>query len=277
MKIVDPRTFDDGGTFSFENQQYLTELFETVRQLAPHPANSCVRRRYRRRHCLWRQRCLRRTAYTRFDVDSRRAEEFTDKLAGAAEAMTVGNGFDERTQLGPLVTAEQVDRVDACVRIGQDEGAHLRTGGSRGEGELAAGNFYRPTVFGGVTQDMRIAREEIFGPVLSVLSYDDPDELADFANDTDYGLAAVIWSRDVRTANRLAQRIKTGTVYINMPPFLDAAAAWGGVQSGRKDARRRQFIPSFASESPPKPRVRQRRSSSRNGRILRTAPISGDS
>nr|WP_308191001.1 aldehyde dehydrogenase family protein [Pseudonocardia terrae] len=170
-------------------------------------------------------------AYTHFYVDARRADEFTDKLATAAGSMTLGNGFDPATQLGPLVTAEQVDRVDSYVRIGQDEGAQLVTGGTRGDGELARGNVYRPTVFGGVTQDMRIAREEIFGPVLSVLPYDDPDQLVALANDTDYGLAAVIWTRDVRVANRLAQQVKAGTVYINMPPFLDAAAASGGMKA----------------------------------------------
>jgi aldehyde dehydrogenase (NAD+)/betaine-aldehyde dehydrogenase len=170
-------------------------------------------------------------AYTRFYVDARRADEFSEKLAAAARSMTLGNGLDAATQLGPLVTPEQVDRVDAYVRIGQDEGAQLLTGGTRGDGELARGNFYRPTVFGGVTQDMRIAREEIFGPVLSVLPYDDPDQLVELANDTDYGLAAVIWSRDVRVANRLAHQVKAGTVYINMPPFLDAAAAWGGMKA----------------------------------------------
>jgi aldehyde dehydrogenase (NAD+)/betaine-aldehyde dehydrogenase len=170
-------------------------------------------------------------AYTRFYVDSRRADEFTDKLATAAASMTLGNGFDPATQLGPLVTAEHVDRVDSYVRIGLDEGAQLITGGRRGDGDLARGNFYQPTVFGGVTQDMRIAREEVFGPVLAVLPYDDPDQLAELANDTDYGLAAAIWASDVRVANRLAQRVKAGTVYINMPPFLDAAAAWGGMKA----------------------------------------------
>lgn len=116
-------------------------------------------------------------AYTRFYVDARRADEFSEKLAAAARSMTIGNGLDAATQLGPLVTPEQVDRVDAFVRIGKDEGAQLLTGGTRGDGELARGNF------------MRIAREEIFGPVLSVLPYDDPDQLVELANDTDYGLA----------------------------------------------------------------------------------------
>jgi acyl-CoA reductase-like NAD-dependent aldehyde dehydrogenase len=176
-------------------------------------------------------------AYTRFYVDSARADEFATKLAGAAGSMTLGAGLDERTQMGPLVSAGHLAKVDEYVQLGRQEGAELLTGGSRADGELANGYFYRPTVFSGVTQDMRIAREEIFGPVLSVLAYDDPEELVLMANDSDYGLAAVIWSRDIGNANRLAHQVKAGTVWINMPPSLDAAAAWGGMKasgSGRE-------------------------------------------
>ncbi|MHA4854860.1 aldehyde dehydrogenase family protein [Rhodococcus sp. MSC1_016] len=170
-------------------------------------------------------------AYSRLYVDRSRNDEFVNKLAEAAEAMTIGKGEDPTTQIGPLVSAEQLERVDSYVQIGRNEGAELVTGGSRADGELADGYFYRPTVFAQVEQNMRIAREEIFGPVLSVLPYDDPEELATLANDSAYGLAAVIWSRDIGTANRLANAVKAGTVYINMPPMLDAAAAWGGMKS----------------------------------------------
>ncbi|MFC7343841.1 aldehyde dehydrogenase family protein [Saccharopolyspora griseoalba] len=170
-------------------------------------------------------------AATRFYVDSSRADEFAEKMAGAAGSMKLGPGLDESTQLGPVASLEQLEQIDRYVDIGRSEGAHLLTGGGRADGELANGYFYRPTVFGGVAQDMRIAREEIFGPVLSVLPYDDPEELAPRANDTEYGLAAYVWSRDIGTANRLAHQVKAGTVWINMPPLLDAGAPWGGMKA----------------------------------------------
>jgi aldehyde dehydrogenase (NAD+)/betaine-aldehyde dehydrogenase len=147
--------------------------------------------------------------------------------------MVLGHGLDATTQLGPRVSAEQVAQVDRYVQLGQEEGATLVTGGGRATGDLADGFFYQPTVFTDVTDSMRIAREEIFGPVLSVIPYEDEDELdlVRRANDTDYGLAAVIWSDDIKVANRLARRIRAGSVYINMPPLLDPAAAWGGMKS----------------------------------------------
>jgi acyl-CoA reductase-like NAD-dependent aldehyde dehydrogenase len=170
-------------------------------------------------------------AATRFYVQRSRADEFSGKLAVAAESMRLGPGLNADTQLGPVVSAQHLDHIDRYVSIGRDEGAQLLTGGARADGELASGYFYRPTVFTGVSQEMRIAREEIFGPVLSVMPYDDADDLVERANDTDYGLAAFIWSRDIGTANRLARSVQAGTVYINLPPMLDAPAAWGGMKS----------------------------------------------
>ncbi|TDD77869.1 aldehyde dehydrogenase family protein, partial [Actinomadura rubrisoli] len=159
-------------------------------------------------------------AYTRLYVDRRRADEFTEKLATAAASLRLGPGLDPETQIGPLVSLEHLERVDSYVRTGKTEGAELVTGGERADGRLANGFFYPPTVFGGVTDDMTIAREEIFGPVLPVLAYDDAEELAVRANDTDFGLAASLWTRDLATAHRLAAEIRAGAVFVNMLPIL---------------------------------------------------------
>ncbi|RDI18970.1 aldehyde dehydrogenase (acceptor) [Rhodococcus sp. AG1013] len=167
-------------------------------------------------------------AYTRFFVDSKRVDEFAEKIGAAAAALPVGPGMSPETVIGPLTSPEHTAHVDRLVRSGIAEGAQLVTGGTRLQGDLSAGNFYSPTVFTGVTDEMTIAREEIFGPVLSILPYDDQDELAARANDTDYGLAACIWTKDLTTAHNLAASIHAGSVFVNMLPFLDPAAPWGG-------------------------------------------------
>ncbi len=167
-------------------------------------------------------------AYSRFYVDSSRADEFTEKLAGAMSSITVGPGMSPTTQLGPLISAEQRDRVERYVAGGVDAGAQVVVGGKRPGGDLAAGFFYEPTLFVGVQHGMDIARDEIFGPVLPVMTYDDPDELVARANDTEYGLAACVWTKDVALGHRLAEQIRAGEVYINTLPMLDPAAPWGG-------------------------------------------------
>lgn len=168
-------------------------------------------------------------AYTRFFVHESRADEFTSKLAEAAEALPTGPGLDPGTFLGPLISSEQLARVDGYVRSGICQGAQLVTGGARATGvAVDNGWFYSPTVFSGVTDDMTIAREEIFGPVMSVFTYSDLDEVIARANDSDYGLAAALWTRDLVTAHTLAERIHAGTVFVNLLPLIDPGAPWGG-------------------------------------------------
>jgi aldehyde dehydrogenase (NAD+)/betaine-aldehyde dehydrogenase len=170
--------------------------------------------------------------YARMYVHTSRLDEFATKIAAAAAGMVVGNGMDPATELGPLVSQERLDRVSRYVQLGVSQGATLLTGGERSsDGDLARGFFLTPAVFADVTDSMTIAREEIFGPVLAILSYDDEDEVVQRANDTPYGLVGSVWSRDIARANGLAQRLKVGEVYINALPVQDPAAPWGGRKS----------------------------------------------
>lgn len=170
-------------------------------------------------------------AYSRFYVHSSRVSEFTDKLGAAIEGMVLGAGMRESTQLGPLVSAEHRERVERYVASGVADGATVVTGGKRPGGDLAAGFFYEPTLLVGVHDDMAIAREEIFGPVLPVIAYDDPDELVGRANATEFGLVASVWTKDVARGHRLAHAIRAGEVFVNTMPVLDPAAPWGGFKS----------------------------------------------
>jgi aldehyde dehydrogenase (NAD+) len=146
--------------------------------------------------------------------------------------MKLGNPLEEDTGMGPVVSQEQLDRVTGYIDIGRSEGAEVVAGGER-RADLGDGYFVQPTVFAGVRNDMRIAQEEIFGPVAAVIEVGDVDEAIAIANDTIYGLAAAVWTNDVTKAHRVARGIKAGTVWVNTTGLFDPAVSFGGYkQSG---------------------------------------------
>lgn len=155
-------------------------------------------------------------APTRLLVPAERHDEVAQMAAAIARSLRVGPPLDEDTEIGPLVSRAHCERVLNYIRIGQQEGAVLVAGGPEPLAHLAPGYFVRPTVFARVTPEMTIAREEIFGPVLSILSYEDEDQAIDMANDTPYGLAAYLSSQDEAHALSVARRLRAGQVHINM-------------------------------------------------------------
>ncbi|MFQ5838185.1 MAG: aldehyde dehydrogenase family protein [Thermoplasmata archaeon] len=156
-------------------------------------------------------------------------EEFLGALREGAESITVGPGTSERSQMGPLVSKEQAERVLGYIDIGIGEGAKLLAGGEKAEeGDLAKGNFVRPTIFTDVDPSMTIAREEIFGPILSVITFEDVDEALEIANGTEFGLCAGVWTRDLSLAHRMAAELESGIVSINEYPVTFPQAPFGG-------------------------------------------------
>ena len=169
------------------------------------------------------------TAGSRLYVQKRLFDRVVDELAGIASRMKLGPGLDPSTEIGPLVSEVQRDRVCGYIEGGVAQGAKLATGG-RAEG---AGYFVKPTVMTNVRQDMRVVQEEIFGPVVVAAPFDDVDEAVRLANDTPYGLGASIWSNDLARVHRLIPRIKAGTVWVNCHSMLDPSLPFGGFkQSG---------------------------------------------
>ena len=159
------------------------------------------------------QRC---TATSRVIVHRAVQQELASRLAARAEKMTIGNGLDESVDVGPVVSKGQLETIQKYVAIGKDEGAKLIAGGGIAtDGDLGKGFFHEPTIFDDVTRDMRIANEEIFGPVLSLIPVDSLDEAIDIANGVEYGLSASIFSQNVNNAFRAMQDINTGILYIN--------------------------------------------------------------
>lgn len=170
-------------------------------------------------------------AYSRFYVHESIADEFTEKLVRASSSLPIGPGLDEKTVLGPLNSAEQLLRVEEFVKGARAEGAKIVSGGNRLGGSLSDGYFYEPTVLTHVQDDMTVVKEEVFGPVMPIMTYEDIDELIPRANDSEYGLAAAIWTENLREAHEIADKIKAGAIYVNMLPTPDPAAPWGGYKA----------------------------------------------
>jgi acyl-CoA reductase-like NAD-dependent aldehyde dehydrogenase len=167
------------------------------------------------------------TAGTRVLIHSDIHDELVEKIVSESRDMRIGSGFDPESQLGPLVSAEQLERVQRYVAIGQDEGAELALGGGR---HGTVGYFHEPTIFTGVRNDMRIAQEEIFGPVMSVLRFDSEAEGYAIANDSEYGLGAGVWTNNLARAYRAARALRTGQVWINTYQAGYPTVAYGGVK-----------------------------------------------
>jgi phenylacetaldehyde dehydrogenase len=171
-------------------------------------------------------------AGSRLFIEQKAYDKLMPRLIEFSNKIKLGPGMDPTTEMGPLVSGEQFERVNRYLAHGQQEGARVATGGGRPK-NFSKGYFVAPTVFTDVRSDMRIVREEIFGPVVCAIPFKDPDEVAAAGNDTDYGLAAAVWTRDIEKAHRMAETLKAGTVWINCYNMFDAASPFGGYrQSG---------------------------------------------
>jgi phenylacetaldehyde dehydrogenase len=169
-------------------------------------------------------------AGSRLYVDKKIFDKVVDGVAQNASKIRVGPGFDPENDMGPLVSEEQLNRVCGYLESGQQEGAKALTGGSR---DGTRGYFVKPTVLVNTTDKMKVVQEEIFGPVVTAIPFSDPNEIVAKANDTIYGLAAGIWTRDIKKAHALASKLRAGTVWINCYNVFDAALPFGGYkQSG---------------------------------------------
>jgi aldehyde dehydrogenase (NAD+) len=169
------------------------------------------------------------SAGTRLFVESKIYDEFVSRVADYGKQLKVGNGLDPNTQVGPLVSQQQYDRVSDYLSIGQKEGARALAGGGKlTDGALAKGYFVQPTVFAGVEDSMRIAQEEIFGPVISAISFKDTDELIKRANATMFGLGSGVWTTNVGKAHSVAKALRAGSVWVNCYQAMDPAVPFGG-------------------------------------------------
>jgi succinate-semialdehyde dehydrogenase / glutarate-semialdehyde dehydrogenase len=168
------------------------------------------------------------TAANRFHVAGRVADEFAEKLAGKLGEMKVGRGVEDDVKVGPLIDATQRGKVAELVQDATGKGAQVLVGGREREG---AGYFYEPTVLGGVSPDANLLKEEIFGPVAPVIGFDDEDAAIAAANDTEYGLVAYVYTRDIKRAFRVVEKLETGMVGLNQGMVSNPAAPFGGVKA----------------------------------------------
>src|SRR4051812_38395916 len=184
-------------------------------------------------------------AGSRLFVEEKAYDAFVDKIVAKAKARRVGDPFDPATEQGPQVSQEQYDRVMGYIDAGRTDGAKLLLGGNRVGNR---GYFVEPTVFTDVRDEMKIAREEIFGPVMSILRFKDMDEVVERGNRTFYGLAAAVWTRDVKKAIRMANSLRAGTVWVNCYDVFDAAAPFGGFKMSGIGRGLRADAPEIFSE-----------------------------
>ena len=169
------------------------------------------------------------SAGPRLFVERKIYDEFVERVGAFGRGLKVGNGIDPETQIGPLVSEEQLKRVTSYLSVGKSEGARAVVGGDRlVQGDLAKGYFVPPTVFADVKDEMRIAQEEIFGPVISAIPFDDIDEVTSRGNATMFGLGSGVWTRDVSKAHRMAKSLRAGSVWVNCYQAMDPAVPFGG-------------------------------------------------
>ncbi|HSH01593.1 MAG TPA: aldehyde dehydrogenase family protein [Anaerolineae bacterium] len=171
------------------------------------------------------QECI---AGSRLFVERPVLDQVVEGLAAGVQNIRIGNGFAPKMHLGPIITPQQTDRIMGYIESGRDNGAELVAGGQRLDGDLAEGNFIAPTIFTHENDELDLVKEEIFGPVVAVTPFDDWEELVARANQTNYGLAAGVWTRDIAKAHQFAHAVQAGAVYVNQYGLFDPAVPFGG-------------------------------------------------